>query len=93
MEAQRCLAEPGPALVCTYRGTNTREDAGGCREGEKRKEVEMAEMMKAKRDGEGVGERRRGTSKTRLTRSPNYLAAYRRDIYGIEERGAKRSRF
>ncbi|KYQ48038.1 hypothetical protein ALC60_12998 [Trachymyrmex zeteki] len=24
-------------LVCTYQGTNTREDAGGCREGEKRR--------------------------------------------------------
>lgn len=47
------------------------------------------EMMKAKRDGEGEGERRRGTSKTRLTCSPGYLATYRRDIYGIEEpRGA-----
>lgn len=49
---------------------------------------------KVKRDG-----RRRKkkmawrTGKTRLTRSPGYLAAYRRDIYGIGERRAENSRF
>lgn len=85
-EAQRCLAEPGPARLYLPRHKYPRR----CRRvqrGWETEEVEMAvEMMKAKRNGEGEGKRRRRTSKTRLTRSPGYLATYRRDIYGIEER-------